>query len=99
MYSMKECGMRIKKLRLDKGITQENMADALGIHQETLGRIERGTRGTTIDLLSIIAGYLDTSLDYLVDGKQTCAIEMLSGLTEEQQKKVICIMKCVVENI
>lgn len=44
MYDIKESGARIKELRLKKGVTQEQMANDLGVTVETISRIERGVR-------------------------------------------------------
>ena len=36
MYDIKESGARIKKLRLKKGVTQEQIANDLGVTVETI---------------------------------------------------------------
>lgn len=55
---------------MKKGVTQEQMANDLGVTVETVSRIERGVRGTSIDLMSILSKYFDTTIDFLVDGKE-----------------------------
>ena len=55
MYDIKESGARIKGLRLKKGVTQEQMANDLGVTVETISRIERGVRGASIDLISLLS--------------------------------------------
>ena len=100
MYDIKESGARIKELRLKKGVTQERMANDLGVTVETVSRIERGVRGASIDLMSILSRYFNTTIDFLVDGQ---AVEecnnLLQGLDEIKKAKVIAIMKCVIKNI
>ena len=100
MYDIKESGARIKELRLKKGVTQEQMANDLGVAVETISRIERGVRGASIDLISILSRYFNTTIDFLVDGKtvEECN-NLLQGLDEIKKAKVIAIMKCVIENI
>ena len=61
MYDIKESGARIKELRLKRGVTQEQMANDLGVTVETISRIERGVRGASIDLISILSGYFNTT--------------------------------------
>ena len=56
MYDIKESGARIKELRLKKGVTQEQLANDLGVTVETISRIERGVRGASIDLISLLSG-------------------------------------------
>ena len=61
VYDIKESGARIKELRLKRGVTQEQMANDLGVTVETISRIERGVRGASIDLISILSGYFNTT--------------------------------------
>ena len=50
-YDQKESGKRIAALRKEKGLTQEQLAEKLNISTSTLGKIERGIQGFSIDLL------------------------------------------------
>lgn len=50
-YDLRESGLRIKKLRKQKGLTQEQLADKLNISTSNLGKLERGRQGLSIDLL------------------------------------------------
>ena len=61
-YDMEKCGLRIKQLRIKNKITQEQLADRLNITLSMLGKIERGQRGISIDLLIEIAQYFQISL-------------------------------------
>lgn len=70
---LKIASKRIAKLRKDKGLTQENLADKLHVDQSTIGHCERG-RNIPIDILCKIAKYFETSTDYLLgltDSKTT----------------------------
>ena len=69
-YDMEKCGLRIKQLRIKNKITQEQLADRLNITLSMLGKIERGQRGISIDLLIEIAQYFQISLDFIVLGKE-----------------------------
>jgi len=100
MYNINESGARIKELRMKKGVTQEQMANDLGVTVETVSRIERGVRGASIDLMSILSKYFDTTIDFLVNGNENKECNALfQGLDEIKKAKVIAIMKCVIENI
>lgn len=100
MYNIKESGARIKELRLKKRVTQEQVANDLGVTVETVSRIERGVRGTSIDLMSIIASYFDATIDFLVDGKvMNDSDKLFEGLNDIKRAKVLAIMKSVIENI
>lgn len=64
-----EIGKRIQKLRKDKGLTQEQLAEELNISTIHLAKIETGKRGCSLDILIGIAVFFDASLDYLALGK------------------------------
>lgn len=40
-FAQIELGLRIKSLRTEKGLTQEKLAESLGISVEYVGKIER----------------------------------------------------------
>lgn len=58
---------RLKDLRTDHDLTQENMADILKCHREVYRRCESGIRTIPIDYLVTIAKYYNTSTDYLLE--------------------------------
>ena len=69
VYDVLEIGSRIQKLRREKGLTQEKLAEQLNISTVHLAKTEAGKRSCSLDVLSNVAVFLDTSLDYLVFGK------------------------------
>lgn len=68
-HDLVESGKRIKKLRKEKGWTQELLAEKTGVTREYLGKIEKRDRGASIDLLIEFCKCFNSSLDYLVLGK------------------------------
>lgn len=59
-------GRRMKRVRKVKGLTQEEIADRLGIHWTTYGRIERGESNISLRGLYKIAKVLKVKLrDFL----------------------------------
>lgn len=68
-YNTIESGDRIRKMRKEHRLTQEQLADELGISREYLGKLETGKRGASIDILIQIAEIYQVSLDYLILGK------------------------------
>ena len=58
---------RIKDLRTDHDLTQENLANILKCQREVYRRYEAGTRSLPIDYLVTIAKYYNTSTDYLLE--------------------------------
>ncbi len=69
VFDSKEYGKRIKQLRRQHHITQEKLAEALGITDAHLRRIESGSSVGSMELVIELADYFDTSLDYLLMGK------------------------------
>ena len=65
-YDPKESGKRIQTMRYSMGLTQEQLAERLNIATSTLGNIERGSKGISMDLAVEISIVLDVSLDYLL---------------------------------
>jgi len=59
-------GTRIRKLRNERGWTQAEMAEKVGIDRSFLADVERGKRNISILNLEIIAKGLETSLSKLL---------------------------------
>ena len=60
---------RIRDLREDHDLTQQQLADAIGITQRKYSYIETGTQQLTDEILVKLADYYHVSIDYLL--KQT----------------------------
>lgn len=56
---------RIRGLREDNDLTQEQLAHALHISQRTYSHYENGTRNLPLDVFIKLADYYHVSLDYL----------------------------------
>lgn len=57
---------RIRDLREDKDLTQTDIASFLHISQRTYSRYENDDRAIPIEILSLLADYHQTSVDYLI---------------------------------
>lgn len=68
-YDMKECGKRIRQLRVKIGLTQEQVANAVNVDQSFYGRIESGKKGCSVDLFIQLSVFFNVSLDYLILGR------------------------------
>ncbi len=84
-YDNKKSGKRIQQLRKDIDLTQEQLADNLNISHSTMGRIERGSQGISIDLLIEVAAYFGVSLDYILLGREM--------QTDKLKNKIRAMMK------
>nr|PZN02741.1 MAG: XRE family transcriptional regulator [Bacillota bacterium] len=59
-------GERIKSLREERKITQQELARYLGVSQKTISNYENGERSPDPDTLRKIADYFDVTVDYLL---------------------------------
>ena len=59
-YDIKESGKRLSELRKMKGLTQQQVADELGMDVDTVRKNEQGRRGLSIDAAGIYAEYYHT---------------------------------------
>ncbi len=59
-----EIGRRVKKLRLEKGLSQEKFAECVDMSREHISCIERGKHMITIESLYKIAEYFEIDLKY-----------------------------------
>lgn len=67
---MEILGLRIKKLRENKKITQQELGVIIGLHGSNVGRIENGKVYPTSDVLLKICQYFSVSCDWLLTGEE-----------------------------
>ena len=56
----------IRNLRIDRGLTQEQIAKVLNVKQNTYSQYEIGVLNYPIDVLIKLADYYGVSVDYLL---------------------------------
>ena len=56
----------IRNLRLDKGYTQKQIAEMLGISQNTYSQYEIGVLNYPVDVIIKLADFYGTTTDYLL---------------------------------
>ena len=54
---------RLRQLRIERGVTRRDLADALGIHYQTVGYLERGEYSPSLYLALGIAAYFDLPVE------------------------------------
>ena len=57
---------RIRDLREDRDLTQQKLADAIGITQRKYSYLETGTQPLTDEILIALADFYHVSIDYLL---------------------------------
>ena len=63
----KRLGSNLKRLRLERGWSQEEFADRAGIHRTYVSDIERGARNPTITIVEKLAKPLRVSASILLE--------------------------------
>ena len=61
-------GTRVRKLRSEKGLSQEAFASLCGLDRTYISGIERGVRNVSLANISLIAEALGISLSELMQG-------------------------------
>ena len=100
-----DLGLAIKHARLDCGLTQEALAERVGISWNYLGAIEREVKTPKLTTLVRIINVLEVSaddvmLDVLRVGRKaqcTKLEEKLQSLPEKKQEKLLRILDFLIE--
>lgn len=70
----------LKLLRNEKNMSQQELADALGISKSSINMYERGERQPNFEVLETIADYFNVDIDYLL-GRTTKTTRTVSSQT------------------
>lgn len=73
---------RLKTLRKKKGLSQQDLADKIGVHFTQVSRYERGDFKPNTDAMNKIAKALDTTVDFLMNGTAS-EVAQNAGLDKE----------------
>lgn len=65
MFSKSIFSERIKSLRKTNKVTQDTLAELLGVTRTQISDIENGKTTTSLERICILADYFNVSLDYL----------------------------------
>ena len=91
---------RVKKLRIDNGVSQTKMAEEIGVSQTNLSNMEAGRTAITIQNLFKIQKvlnckmadfFVDFDKEVVVDGKQTAT----SGIELEDAINILKLLRAV----
>ncbi len=83
---MNNVGKNIKRLRKEKNITQDQLAEQLHVTRQAVSNWEIGKTQPDIETLSAMAEYFEVTVEELIYGKtsQTNAINVNIGKTAEK---------------
>lgn len=98
----KTLGQRIRNYRVEKGLSQEKLAELSGCHHTYVGQIERGEKNATIESIEKISSALNVSLSTLFEkigsGNDEArnipleCYEFVSSKTKDEQESIYRIL-------
>lgn len=89
----KELGTRIAAARKERGMTQQALADELGIAQQTLAHYEVARARIAVDLLPRLAEVLNLSFDEMLLGQPTVRIPGKRGPASRLEQQLDAIAR------
>jgi len=81
-------GMRLKTLRNTKGVTQDQLAEKIGVSKASVSRYELSAMYPTVEVLIKLCEYFHVSADYILGLSDKLDIQ-ISHLTDTQVQIVI----------
>ncbi len=93
---MVDFGQRLRTLRLRDALTQQQLADRLGLTKSVISAYETDLRLPSYDVLLKIARIFKVSTDYLlgISHRNDAALD-LSGLTETEQQALRQLVEAI----
>ena len=99
-------GERIRRLRKEKGLSQEEVGAKADFHYTYIGGVERGEKNPSIEALQKIAEALDTELSELLpvpseaknDNPRKRFNEDMDKLSPNVQKAVVELIRLIAES-
>lgn len=89
----KEMGARIAQARKERGLTQQQLADALGISQQTLAHYEVGRVGVGAPMLPRLSELLDLSFDEILLGQPTVRLPGKRGPASRLEQQLDAVTR------
>lgn len=94
-------GKRIKKVRLEKKLTQDNVAEFVGINTSHISNIESGKAKVSLTSLVLICSALGVTIDYILENEYACPtssiekeiMNALRTMDKERKEQLLRIAK------
>ncbi len=88
---MEYLGIKLRALRLERGITQRELAEALNVVTASISSYETGGNYPSADVLIKLCKYFNVSSDYLLGLSDSREFKM-NDLTDEQYKTITSLI-------
>lgn len=95
----RELGKRIRCLRDQRGLSQEDLAERLGINRVAISQIENGERKVCAEEMNQLAKIFDTSLDVLLDLSKDVIVSLEKGKQKDRTHKLVVRINVPQKNV
>ncbi|MCI8601555.1 MAG: helix-turn-helix transcriptional regulator [Oscillospiraceae bacterium] len=103
----KQGGQVIQRIRKKRGLTQEQLAEKIGIEPNSISRIERGALTPALPTLIDICNVLEVGADFVLAAyifvdtpiRWSPLAEKFKGMELEKQRKIETILECMITTI
>lgn len=102
-----EIGQRIRNYRLQKKLSQEELAELCGLHPTYIGQVERGEKNATIESINKISSGLEISLNTLFENIESSgntrnnypsqAYNLVQSVPLTMQEKLVEILQQIIQ--
>ena len=102
-----EIGQRIRNYRLQKKLSQEELAELCGLHPTYIGQVERGEKNATIESINKISTGLEISLNILFENIESSgntknnypaqAYNLVQSVPLTMQEKLVEILQQIIQ--
>ncbi len=103
---VKSIGKAISVKRIASGLSQENVAEALGISREAVSRMETGVAVPTVVRLAELAEIFNCGIEELLTEASNRQLDqarqitdLLDGLTEQNRAMLLNVIKQIIDGL
>lgn len=101
--TFKEVGYNIQQLLKERNMTQQMLADSLGVSKQVMSKIISGSKSINVEEISSIASVLATSTDRLLQTAPKCmevqAFSFMGKISCEKTKAKVQTLNTVIREI
>lgn len=76
----------IRNARIERGLTQEEIAESVGVSTEYYGQIESGNKAPSLETLLNIAECMNVSIDFLVYGSENKGLNNIIRVLSQKEQ-------------
>lgn len=92
-----EMGDRIRECRKQKKLSQADLAEKIGVSDNTISNMETGNNNVKLENIEKVADFFEVSLDYLIKGMGQAPmddtfVKRYLQLSAEDKKKMLSVM-------